>query len=98
MVSDDDVRYVARLARLKLKSAELDRYSRQLSGIIDHINKIAELDLKDVEPTSHVTRLENVFRADTPWSSVSQEKALLNAPEAEAGAFKVPQILEAGEQ
>ncbi len=98
MISHDEVRYVAKLARLKLESGELDRYAGQLSGIINHINKISELELKHVELTSHVIELANVFREDQARQSVSRELALANGPEVEAGAFRVPQILEAEEQ
>lgn len=94
MISHDDVRYVARLARLRLEPEELERYSSQLSSILEHIDKMAELDLDDVEPTSHVIELENVFREDEERPSVTQEEALSNGPDVEAGAFRVPPILE----
>lgn len=94
MISHEDVQYVARLARLKLEPDELDRYSVQLSSIISHIDKIAELDLDGFEPTSHVIELANVFREDEIRASVSTEDALVNAPDVEAGAFRVPPILE----
>jgi aspartyl-tRNA(Asn)/glutamyl-tRNA(Gln) amidotransferase subunit C len=93
LVNHDDVRYVAALARLKLKEDELDRYVDQLSSILEHINKIAELDLSKVKPTSHVLELTNVFREDEPRASISREDALANGPEVEAGAFRVPTIV-----
>ncbi len=93
MVNHDDVRYVAGLAKLKLAEEELDRYAVQLSTILNHINKIAELDLDGVEPTSHVLKLTNVFREDEPQSSISQEAALANGPEVEGNAFRVPAIV-----
>lgn len=93
MVSHDDVKYVARLARLKLEEGELDRYAGQLSSILGHIGKISELDLSEVEPTSHILKLANVFREDEIRPSVSREAALANGPEIEEGAFKVPPII-----
>jgi aspartyl-tRNA(Asn)/glutamyl-tRNA(Gln) amidotransferase subunit C len=93
-ISHDDVKYVARLARLSLHPEELDRYSGQLSTIISHIDKIAELELEDVSPTSHVLDMANIFREDEVRSSVSQEEALRNGPDVEKGAFRVPPILE----
>lgn len=93
VVSHDDVRHAARLARLKLEDDELDRYAGQLSTIISHIDKIAELDLSAVEPTAHVLRLANVFREDETRPSVSRDAALSNGPNIEAGAFKVPPII-----
>lgn len=96
-VSHDDVRYVARLARLRLSSGELDRYAAQLSTILEHIDKISELDLSGVEPTSHVLKLANVFRQDEAQASLTPEEALANGPEVEESAFRVPPILEAEE-
>lgn len=95
MVSHEDVKYVAKLARLKVGPDELDRFAGQLSGILNHIDKISELDLSGVELTSHVIGLANVFREDEPRPSVEREEALANGPEVERGAFRVPPILEA---
>lgn len=93
MVDNDDVRYVARLARLKIDDDELNRYTGQLSTILGHIDKISELDLAGVEPTSHVLELRNVWREDEPRPSLSPEEALSNGPEVEKGAFRVPPIV-----
>jgi len=95
LVSHEDVKYVAKLARLKVGPDELDRFAGQLSGILNHIDKISELDLSGVEPTSHVIGLANVFREDESRPSVEREEALANGPEVERGAFRVPPILEA---
>ena len=65
--------------------------SEELSKVLDHIEKIAELgDLEDVEPTSHVTAVENVLRADEPRPSLPAEIALQSAPESDMGGFRVP--------
>lgn len=96
-ISHEDVNYAAKLARLKLAPGELDRYVGQLSGIMDHIDKISQLDLSDVEPTSHVLPLANIFREDEVRPSFTQLEVLLNGPEVEAGAFRVPAILEVDE-
>ncbi|MHB8169205.1 MAG: Asp-tRNA(Asn)/Glu-tRNA(Gln) amidotransferase subunit GatC [Thermoleophilia bacterium] len=97
MVSHDDVRYVAKLARLKIDEDELDRYAAQLSSILGHIDQISGLDIAGVEPTSHIIQLSNVLRDDEVRDSVSRELALQNGPEVEAGAFRVPPILDTGE-
>lgn len=94
MVSHDDVRHVARLARLQLGDDELDRYAGQLSGILSHIDKISELDLTGVEPTAHILKLVNVFREDEARPSISQAEALANGPEVDEGAFRVPPIIQ----
>ena len=62
----------------------------ELSGILEHVDRISELDLEGVEPTSHVVELENVLRADVPHESLSQEAALASAPDPVDGAFRVP--------
>ena len=62
----------------------------ELSGILEHVDRIAELDLDDVEPTSHVVELENVLRADVPHQSLDRDVALAQAPDPARGAFRVP--------
>lgn len=89
------VKHVTLLARLHLDEKELDAYSRQLESILSYIDKLNELDTKDVPPTSHVlSTLKNVFRKDTLKPSLAPEEALDNAPLKEDGFFKVPQIIE----
>ncbi len=81
---------MARLARLELTDAEVERMARELSGILDHLERIAELDLDRVEPTSHVVALENVLRPDEPRPSLARERALAGAPDATDSGFRVP--------
>ena len=81
---------MARLARLRLGEEEVERMAGELSGILDHVDRISALDLDDVEPTSHVVQLENVLRADTPRPSWPREKILGPAPDPDEGAFRVP--------
>ena len=64
--------------------------SGELSTILDHIEKIGELDLENVEPTSHVIEVENVLRPDEPRPSLPRERALEQAPDAADGGFRVP--------
>ncbi|MFL5781493.1 MAG: Asp-tRNA(Asn)/Glu-tRNA(Gln) amidotransferase subunit GatC [Thermoleophilaceae bacterium] len=90
MIDRDQVLHVARLARLRLDDAEVERMSGELSGILDHIEKIGELDLDDVEPTSHVIQVDNVLRADEPRPSLPRERALEQAPDPVEGGFGVP--------
>ena len=81
---------MAKLARLRLSDEEIERMSAELSGILDHIEKIEELDLDGVEPTSHVVNLENVLRPDEPRPSWPRERMLDVAPDAGEGGFRVP--------
>jgi aspartyl-tRNA(Asn)/glutamyl-tRNA(Gln) amidotransferase subunit C len=90
MLSRDQVLHVARLARLELTDAEVDRMASELSGLLDHIEKIGELDLADVSPTTHVVPLENVLREDVPRPSLPRDVALANAPDSADGGFRVP--------
>lgn len=82
--------HVAKLARLRLSDAEVEQMAGELSGILDHVDRIAELELDDVEPTSHVVELENVLRADEPRPSWPREAVLEQAPDPADGAFRVP--------
>ena len=90
MLSRDQVLHVARLARLELTEQELDTMAEELSGVLDHIEKIGELDLDEVEPTSHVVEVENVLRPDEPRPSWPRERVLEIAPDAGEGGFRVP--------
>jgi aspartyl-tRNA(Asn)/glutamyl-tRNA(Gln) amidotransferase subunit C len=84
------VLHVARLARLRLDDEEIDRMASELSSVLDHIEKISELDLTDVPPTSHVIDVENVLRPDEPRPSWPVERVLEPAPDAVAGGFRIP--------
>jgi aspartyl-tRNA(Asn)/glutamyl-tRNA(Gln) amidotransferase subunit C len=84
------VLHVARLARLDLSEPEVERMSSELSTILEHVERISELDLEGVEPTSHVVELENVLRADEPRPSWPRERVLEQAPDPAEGAFRVP--------
>ena len=84
------VLHVARLARLRLEEGEIERMSGELSGILEHVDRIAALDLDDVEPTTHVVALENVLRPDRPRPSWPREVVLGQAPDPADGAFRVP--------
>jgi aspartyl-tRNA(Asn)/glutamyl-tRNA(Gln) amidotransferase subunit C len=90
MIDREQVLHVARLARLELSDQEVEVMASELSGILDHVNKISELDLAGVEPTSHVVALENVTREDEPDPSLPRERALEQAPDPADGAFRVP--------
>ena len=90
MIDREQVLHVARLARLELSEDEIERISAELSGILEHVDRIAALDLDEVEPTSHVVALENVLRADEPVPSLPRDLALANAPDPSGGAFRVP--------
>ena len=90
MIDREQVLHVARLARLRLSDDEVERMSSELSGILEHVERISALDLDGVEPTSHVIELQNVLRPDEPRPSWPREKVLESAPDPADGAFRVP--------
>jgi aspartyl-tRNA(Asn)/glutamyl-tRNA(Gln) amidotransferase subunit C len=90
MIEREQVLHVAKLARLKLSEAEVEKMTGELSGILGHVDRIAELDLEDVPPTSHVVELENVLRPDVPRPSWPRDAVLEQAPDPADGAFRVP--------
>ena len=81
---------MARLARLALTDEEIERMSGELPAILEHVERMNELDLDGVEPTSHVVALENVLRADEPRPSWDRDRVLEGAPDPSDGAFRVP--------
>jgi len=90
VIERNQVLHVARLARLRLDDDEVERMREELSGILDHVEMLSELDLEGVEPTSHVIELENVLREDVPRPSLERDRALTGAPDAAAAGFRVP--------
>jgi aspartyl-tRNA(Asn)/glutamyl-tRNA(Gln) amidotransferase subunit C len=93
-ISKREVEHVADLARLELSEQEQETLTEQLSSILTYVEKLNELDTKGIEPTSHVLDIRNVMRDDVALPSLSQERALSNAPEKAAGHYKVPKIIE----
>ena len=89
-IDREQVLHVAKLARLELSDDEVERMSAELSTILDHIEKISELDLDGVPPTSHVVEVENALRADEPRPSLPRDVVLAAAPESVDGGFAVP--------
>ena len=90
MIDREQVLHVARLARLELSDDEVERMSGELTGILGHIEKIAELDLEGVAPTSHVVEVTNAVRADEPRPSWPRELILDQAPAVRDDGFEVP--------
>jgi aspartyl-tRNA(Asn)/glutamyl-tRNA(Gln) amidotransferase subunit C len=90
MIDRDEVLHVARLARLRLNDAEIEPMARELSAVLDHVAKIAELDLEDVAPTAHVAELTGRLRPDEPCESLPREIVLGSAPAVSGDGFLVP--------
>jgi aspartyl-tRNA(Asn)/glutamyl-tRNA(Gln) amidotransferase subunit C len=89
-----EVAHLARLSRLALSDAELDRMASQLDVILGAVARVGEVAADDIPPTSHSVPLTNVFRPDEVRPSLSAEAALAGAPAAEQDRFRVPRILD----
>jgi len=94
MISKEEVKHIAKLARLGLTEPEIEKFQKELSSILDYIEKLKEVDIKNVEPTSHALKIENVFREDTVLKSdIEKVKKLIKAfPEREKTFLKVKSI------
>src|ERR671924_2103435 len=90
MLDHAQVLHVARLARLELSEEEVERMASELSHVLDHIEKIRELDLEGVPPTSHVVDAPAPLRTDEPQPCLPREDVLASAPEPVRGGFGVP--------
>lgn len=93
-INIDQVKHVANLARLAITEGEAETFMKQLDAIITFAEQLNELDTTNVEPTSHVLDMKNVFREDVAKQGLPREEVLKNAPEHQDGQFKVPAIIE----
>jgi aspartyl-tRNA(Asn)/glutamyl-tRNA(Gln) amidotransferase subunit C len=90
MIDREQVLHVARLSRLELSDDEVGKMADELSSVLGHIEKIGELDLDGVPPTSHVVEVENALRPDVPTPCLPREVALDQAPAVQDDGFLVP--------
>ena len=92
MISTDDVKHVAKLARLELTEEEIDKYSKQLGSILQYVEQMNEVDTTGIEPMPHAIPVYNVMREDVVKYEQTKEEMLANAPFEEDGFFRVPKI------
>lgn len=92
-IGPDDVRYLARLARLELSDQEVALFAGQLEVILSAVARVGEVAAADVPPTSHAVPMTNVLRADEVRPSLPREAVLAGAPSVEDDKFRVPRIL-----
>ena len=95
-LTEKDVKYVARLARLELSEDEVKTYTTQLGAVLEYAEMLNQLDTDQVEPTTHVQEMNNVLRKDEVVPSMDRDEILKNAPDKSKGCFRVPKILEGG--
>jgi aspartyl-tRNA(Asn)/glutamyl-tRNA(Gln) amidotransferase subunit C len=96
-ITEKEVRYVAGLANLQLSEAEVAKFQSDLNGILEHMDKLKDIDTTDVEPMAQVlfdAGETATLRDDVPVPPLGNEAALANAPQSGAGYFKVPQVIE----
>jgi aspartyl-tRNA(Asn)/glutamyl-tRNA(Gln) amidotransferase subunit C len=94
-ISKENVQYVSNLSRLRIDDSRIDQFQAQISGILEYIDQLNELDTENVVPMSHVlTSMKNVFREDVLKPSLSPDEALQSAPERENNFFKVARIIQ----
>ncbi len=92
-ITRDEVRHVAKLARLELSEAEEERMTGQMNGILEYMDKLNEIDTNGISATTHAIQLQNVFRPDEVRNSLERQEALTNAPETDGVNFIVPKVI-----
>ena len=93
MSSEFDIQHIAKLARLTLSDEEQKKLGPQLAKIVEYIDQMSQLDTTDVEPTSHVLPIQNVFREDEPKQNFPDSDLISHAPKQDKGHYEVPQVI-----
>lgn len=93
-ISNEEVKHIAKLAKLSLSDEEVEKYSKDLGDIATFVEQLNEIDISGVEPTAHILDKKNVFREDELKESFPREQILKNAPSKEAGCISVPKVVE----
>ncbi len=93
-INRDTVKYTANLARIELSDEELEHFTGQLDRILAYVDKLNTLNVANLEPTSHVLDMKNVYREDVVKNSLPAPEVVKNAPSKENNLFKVPKIIE----
>ena len=93
-VSKEDVKHIAKLSKLNLTEKELEKYTNELSSIVDFANELSNINVDGIKPTAHILDIKNVFRKDEVQPSYDREEILKNAPSKDAGCVSVPKVVE----
>ena len=94
VISDETIEYVGILAKLSLSPQEKEEAKKDMSRMLDYIDRLNELDTSEVEPMSHIFPVNNVFREDMVENGDDRENMLANAPQKKDGAYMVPKTIE----
>jgi aspartyl-tRNA(Asn)/glutamyl-tRNA(Gln) amidotransferase subunit C len=92
-LTKEQVEQVAALARLKLSPQETEKFTKELTVILEYVDQLKSVDTEGVEPKDQFIKAENVFREDTVRPSLPREKALANAPDKDEEFFRVPKVI-----
>ena len=92
-ITKKDVEYIANLSRLEITEAEKEEYAKQLSEILEHVNRLQSLNTEGIEPTFYALDMKNVMREDEVEPSVDRQKVFDAAPSIQNNGFKVPKII-----
>lgn len=92
-ITRNEVLHLAKLANLEFTEEEVDRFTRQISSILDYVARLNEIDTSAIEPTSHVESGSHALRDDALRPSIPRAEALANAPESDGSHFKVPKVI-----
>jgi len=93
MITRETVEKIAKLARLQLSESDLEKYTGQLNNILGHIEKLNQLDTRDIEATTHAVEVPNPLRDDAVRVSTVIEQVLEISPDHEAHFFRVPKVI-----
>lgn len=94
MINDETIEYVGILAKLELSGQEKEQAKKDMGKMLGFIDKLNELDTTGIEPMSHITKVQNVFREDTVTNGDESEKTLKNAPGKKNNMFMVPKTVD----
>lgn len=94
VITDETIEYVGILAKLELSDEEKENAKKDMARMLDHIDKLGELDTTGVEPMSHVFPVSNVMRDDVVTNGDGRDKTLKNAPKSNGEAFVVPKTVD----
>jgi len=92
-LSKDTVKHIAMLSRLELKEEEVEKFQKQLSQILDFVEKLNELNTDGIDPKFQIIPPQNVLREDVKGTSLPREKTFMNAPETDGEYFIVPKVV-----
>lgn len=93
LINPEQVRHVAKLARLAIADDALPKMTRQLESILEYVEQLKQVDVTGVEPMAHAVRLTNVLREDVVEPALTTEQVLANAPATDGAFFKVPKVI-----